>query len=120
MVRVRDFRMRDVGWNAMEWLAGAANRRQDLAVHGQEMMARLVRKSQMGYTDDLSSSEEEFTINITIMSRMGVQLVIWSTTRRCDNSSFQGLSTQMLRIFRMSIKQGCIPDVRGSTTSLSE
>jgi hypothetical protein len=43
----------------MEWLAGAANRRQDLAVHSQKMRARQVRRSQMGYTDDLSSSEEE-------------------------------------------------------------
>ena len=43
----------------MEWLAGATNRRQDLAVHRQEMMARQVRRSQMGYVDDLSSSEEE-------------------------------------------------------------
>ena len=43
----------------MEWLAGAANRRQDLAVHSQKMRARQVRGSQMGYTNDLSSSEEE-------------------------------------------------------------
>jgi len=43
----------------IEWLAGAADRRQDLAVHDQKKRARQRKRGQMGYTDDLSSTEEE-------------------------------------------------------------
>jgi hypothetical protein len=43
----------------IEWLAGATDRRQELAVHDKRQRALQRKRAQMGYTDDLSSTEEE-------------------------------------------------------------
>ena len=45
----------------IEWFAGAADRAKLImsAVHNQKMRARQVRRRQMGYIDDLSSSEDD-------------------------------------------------------------
>ena len=40
-------------------LADVANRRQELAVHDNKQRARQRKRAQLGYTDDLNSTEEE-------------------------------------------------------------
>jgi hypothetical protein len=56
-----------------EWHAGAAERARDKQVYGEERRARQVRRRQVGYTDDLSSSEEEERETYsTIVARRGL------------------------------------------------
>ena len=57
MVRVRDFRVQNEK-RRIEWLAGAANRRQGLATHDKKKRALQKKRGQIGHAVDLSSTAQ--------------------------------------------------------------